>query len=167
MNAAPEQLGTGTEPPGPRSLLDRYRLLGWDAAAFLALVALVVAFAPPFFLDGWTPRMAILLLVGPVGLAPAVQGPGVNALVRVDHPDLEEPRFVAVDLGRPGEGGGDVLDRWNGGAAILRAPYFGQGTRYSLVGLDQATDAATAGPHPALPCGSCVPGRLGWSIRKG
>jgi hypothetical protein len=45
---------------------------------------------------------------------------------------------VPLDLGAPGEGGGDVMDRWADGSVVLRAPYLGQGTQYALVRLGDA-----------------------------
>jgi hypothetical protein len=43
------------------------------------------------------------------------------------------PLAVPLELGARGEGGGDVVDRWEGGTVILRAPYLGAGTRFALV----------------------------------
>lgn len=48
------------------------------------------------------------------------------------------PLLVPLDLGAPGEGRGDVRDRWEGETVILRAPYLGADTRYALV-RDTAT----------------------------
>lgn len=50
------------------SIITRLGLTGWDAAALSVAVLSIVAYAPPFFLDGWTPRMALLLAFGCPGL---------------------------------------------------------------------------------------------------
>jgi hypothetical protein len=51
-----------------------------------------------------------------------VQPPGLSSL----------PRVVPLELGARGEGGGDVVDRWNGSAVLVRAPSFGGGTRFTV-----------------------------------
>jgi len=51
-----------------RSMLRRLGLSGWDAAAIVAAGLAIVLFAPPLFLDSWTPRMALVLGLAPVGL---------------------------------------------------------------------------------------------------
>lgn len=40
---------------------------------------------------------------------------------------------LPLELGTPGDGAGDVVDVWTSGGTILRGPYFGAPTRYSLV----------------------------------
>lgn len=62
--------------------------------------------------------------------AAASRGP-TALVVRARH--TEQPWVVSAELGGPGEGGGDVADRWANGTVILRAPYFGEGTQFSLV----------------------------------
>ncbi|MFW2332350.1 O-antigen ligase family protein, partial [Ilumatobacter sp.] len=65
-----------TEPPldvstpdaGAASWLTRNGLTPWDAGAVIAAVLLVVAFVPAAFFESWSPRMSIILAVGPVGL---------------------------------------------------------------------------------------------------
>ena len=52
-----------------------------------------------------------------------VQPPGLASL----------PRVVPLDLGARGEGAGDVVDRWNGSAVLVRAPSFGGGTRFTVL----------------------------------
>lgn len=49
------------------SLLARWGLTPWDGGALVLAGLLVVAFAPPLFLAGWTPRMALLLAAAPFG----------------------------------------------------------------------------------------------------
>jgi len=68
--------------------------------------------------------------------APAVGRPSPGGAILVEHASQPEPLVVPIDLGAPGEGGGDVVDRWQVGQVILRAPYFGVGTRYTVVRLD-------------------------------
>ncbi len=50
------------------SILERLGWTPWDAVAVGLAVTLIIAFAPPLFFDSWTPRMAIAIAVGPVGL---------------------------------------------------------------------------------------------------
>jgi len=57
--------GTGGAAAG---LLLRTGLTTWDAGAVAAAVLLVVAFVPAVFFESWSPRMAIVFAVGPVGL---------------------------------------------------------------------------------------------------
>lgn len=52
----------------PEAILDRLGVSGWDATALVAAALAIVLFAPPLFLDSWTPRMALVLGVAPVGL---------------------------------------------------------------------------------------------------
>jgi len=47
--------------------------------------------------------------------------------------EAQEPFVVALELGEPGESSGDVIDHWTSGGTIVRAPFFGSPTRYSLV----------------------------------
>lgn len=73
--------------------------------------------------------------VGVQNIAPVPQlppGPSFGAIV-IRHPSQPLPRVARLDWGRPGEGGGDVADRWQSGAVIWRAPYYGPGTHYSIV----------------------------------
>lgn len=67
-----------SEPPGhaddvpsgdPRSMLVRLGLSPWDALVLVAIGLAVVLFVPPMFLESWTPRMALVLAIGPLGLA--------------------------------------------------------------------------------------------------
>ncbi len=51
-----------------RSTLAQLGLSGWDAAALGAAGLAIMLFAPPLFLESWTPRMALVLAFGPVGL---------------------------------------------------------------------------------------------------
>ena len=51
--------------------------------------------------------------------------------LRVTHPD-HPTLLLDVDLGAPGEGGGDVADRWDNGSVVVRAPSYGPGTRFVL-----------------------------------
>jgi hypothetical protein len=51
------------------SILERWGLTPWDAAVGVVGLLLLVAYAPALMFDSWTPRMAILLAVMPVGLA--------------------------------------------------------------------------------------------------
>ncbi len=39
---------------------------------------------------------------------------------------------LPIDLGPVEDGGGDVVSKWKEGGVILRAPYFGQKTRYTV-----------------------------------
>ena len=55
----------------------------------------------------------------------------------VRHASLSTPIAVPLALGHPGEGGGDVSDRWQNMTVIVRGPYFGPGTRYTLVSLTE------------------------------
>lgn len=66
---APEIADAAPGPAVARSLLQRWALTSWDAGALTLACLLIVAFAPPLFLAGWTPRMAMLIGVMPVGLA--------------------------------------------------------------------------------------------------
>ncbi len=52
--------------------------------------------------------------------------------LRAQHPD-HAPVLVDVDLGTPGEGGGDIVDRWAGGSVVVRAPAWGSGTTFALL----------------------------------
>ncbi len=52
--------------------------------------------------------------------------------LRAQHPD-HAPVLVDVDLGAPGEGGGDIVDRWGGGSVVVRAPAWGSGTTFALL----------------------------------
>lgn len=51
-----------------RSVVRNLGLTPWDAGALLVCLLLMVAFAPPLIFEGWTPRMAIVLGVTPVGV---------------------------------------------------------------------------------------------------
>jgi len=62
----------------------------------------------------------------------------------VRHASLKTPLVVPLTLGQPGEGGGDVTDRWQQGTVIVRGPYFGPGTRYTLVRLTEHGPRALA-----------------------
>lgn len=62
----------------------------------------------------------------------AVPSPGPTALV-VRAPRGDQSFVVPVELGTPGEGGGDVADRWADSTVILRAPYLGEGTQFSVL----------------------------------
>lgn len=73
--------------------------------------------------------------------APTAAPPGTGPSARfafehwllVEHGERSEPYVLPLELGAPGEGGGDVLDRWDGSTHVLRTPYFGDGTRLTLV----------------------------------
>jgi hypothetical protein len=82
MSSAREGAGAGTvhgvtdvEVAAPEipaqsiSVLDRWALTPWDAAVGVVGLLLLVAYAPALMFDSWTPRMAILLAVMPIGLA--------------------------------------------------------------------------------------------------
>ncbi|MFH1812495.1 MAG: hypothetical protein ABIJ09_27430 [Pseudomonadota bacterium] len=62
----------------------------------------------------------------------------------VEHPQRPQPVVLPLDLGAPGEGGGDVRDRWQDGSVILRAPFFGPGTHYSIVRGEAASTRVLA-----------------------
>lgn len=62
------EVSPGAAERGGTSVLSRYNLSRWDALAGLITLALVVAFAPPLMFRNWTPRMAIVLAIGPVGV---------------------------------------------------------------------------------------------------
>ncbi len=53
---------------GATGFLARRGLTTWDGLAIAAAVLLVVAFVPAVFFESWTPRMAIVLAIGPTGL---------------------------------------------------------------------------------------------------
>ena len=87
---------------------------------------------------------------GPSSL-PKVRAPGLAAPPTLDAhahalshvlvvraPALKVPLVVPLELGAPHEGAGDVQDRWADQSLIIRAPSFGDGTRYTLVRAGQA-----------------------------
>lgn len=51
-----------------RSFLLRHELTNWDLATAVVALLLCIAFAPPLMFGAWTTRMAITLVVGPIGL---------------------------------------------------------------------------------------------------
>lgn len=63
--------------------------------------------------------------------------PAASDFLVIRHGSLQAPFVVVLSLGHPGEGGGDVADRWQNGSVILRAPYFGTDTQYELVRAEQ------------------------------
>jgi hypothetical protein len=64
---------------------------------------------------------------------PARHDGSKHGAIVVRHPSLDTPIVTSVWLGHPGDAGGDVADRWQNGGSILRAPYYGEGTQYTLV----------------------------------
>ena len=63
----------------------------------------------------------------------ATEHPAAAFAVVVRHSSLRTPLVAPVDLGGPGEGAGDVRDRWQHGGVILRAPCLGPDTEYAVV----------------------------------
>jgi len=63
--------------------------------------------------------------------------PATSDFLLIRHSSLQAPFVVILTLGHPGEGGGDVADRWQNGSVLLRAPYFGIGTQYELVRVER------------------------------
>ena len=62
------------------------------------------------------------------------EAPATSYLLIVHPPEPGAlPRAVPLDLGARGEGGGDVVDRWNGSSVLVRAPSWGEGTRFTVL----------------------------------
>lgn len=61
--------------------------------------------------------------------------PERTSYLLIVHPPAPgaQPRAVPLDLGARGEGGGDVVDRWNGSSVLVRAPSWGDGTRFTVL----------------------------------
>ncbi len=96
---------------------------------------------PPSGRAGWTPRV-----VDAPDLDSPLLGSGGDSTTRVvpdthahrgalvvAHPSRPSPSVVPLSWGQPGEGHGDVVDRWAEGAAIWRAPWYGEGTEYRVL----------------------------------
>ncbi len=66
-------------------------------------------------------------------------GPSGEAAIVVRAPN-HETVVVPIDIGVPGPMVGDVANHWNDGASILRAPYFGPETRYTILRPGNATN---------------------------
>ena len=118
------------------------QLVAFDAARHEPAAASLTApgSGPPSLLvRGALPVVRVPQVV--VGLSSLADGPLQFAHVLViSSPSLKTPLVVPLELGAPGEGGGDVTDRWADETLVIRAPSFGEGTRYSLVrvGADSA-----------------------------
>ncbi len=80
---------------------------------------------------------------------PSSDGAPLGGII-VSHPGLTQPLLVKLQWGSIGEGGGDVIDRWQNGSVIWRAPYFGPATRYTIARLvpEPALRLATAQVAP-------------------
>lgn len=110
--------------------------------------------APPSSRVGWRPRTEPLPsepfdspLRSPSDSAsntPVPDAEGHHGALVVSHPARAEPFVVSLDWGQPGEGGGDVGDRWREGSAVWRAPWFGEGTRYRVVRVHPGPPAQLA-----------------------
>ena len=63
------------------------------------------------------------------------EAPAQTSYLLIVHPPEPGalPRAVPLDLGARGEGGGDVVDRWNGTSVLVRAPSWGDGTRFTVL----------------------------------
>lgn len=85
----------------------------------------------------------------PAILAPTAQTRGAPAVFEhwllVEHGERSVPYVLLLELGAPGEGGGDVLDRWDGSTHVYRAPFFGDGTRLTLVRGESGAARSLAG----------------------
>lgn len=95
--------------------------------------------APRGAVTGTSPTAPAALPIGPTASPPPdvhPQGPTDWFLVIQGPGPATTPLVLPLSLGAPGEGGGDVVDRWEGSTLIVRAPSYGTGTRYGLLHHD-------------------------------
>ncbi len=117
----------GAEPTTPAVATTPKALAPGDVAAETALLSLVLD------ADGARFDAVVTRAIAYRGAAARAPGEQPDHALEV-HFGAREPLVLPLSLGHPTDVAGEASSVWAGGGTILRAPYFGAGTRYVLVG---------------------------------